>query len=55
MTGPDRNTSLGEDPPADGPSNIIPFRRPIPEPRFDVDWFYDEEGFFTDYMDEFDW
>ena len=24
-------------------------------PAFDVEWFYEEEEFFADHMDEYDW
>ena len=35
-------------------AKILPFRRPIPQPEFDLDWFYEDEEFFTQYMDDFD-
>ena len=36
--------------------NVLPFRKPTkPNPALDVAWFYDEEEFFSEHMDEFDW
>ena len=35
---------------------VLPFRKPTkPNPALDVAWFYDEEEFFSEHMDEFDW
>lgn len=34
---------------------IVSFRKPKKNPPFDVEWFYEEEEFFADHMDEFDW
>jgi len=34
---------------------IVPFRKPTANPAFDVEWFYDEEEFFAEWMDESDW
>ena len=34
---------------------IVTFRKPKKNPAFDVEWFYEEEEFFADHMDEFDW
>ncbi len=34
---------------------VISMRKPKPNPVFDAEWFYDEEEFFADHMDEFDW
>ena len=34
---------------------IVSFRKPTPNPLFDIGWFYDEEEFFAEHMDEFDW
>ena len=31
------------------------FRKPKPNPQMDVGWFYDDEEFFAEHMDEFDW
>ena len=33
---------------------IVSFRKPK-NPAFDVEWFYEEEEFFADHMDEYDW
>ncbi len=38
--------------------NVVPFKRPPkkpPPPDLDVEWFYDEAEFFSEWMDEFDW
>jgi len=38
--------------------NVVPFKRPPkkpPAPNLDVEWFYDEAEFFSEWMDEFDW
>ncbi|MBT7641683.1 MAG: hypothetical protein HN715_01635 [Rhodobiaceae bacterium] len=35
---------------------VLFFRKPPkPNPALDVSWFYDEEEFFSEHMDEFDW
>ena len=34
---------------------IVSFRKPKKNPAFDVAWFYEEEEFFAEHMDEFDW
>ncbi len=35
---------------------VLFFRKPPkPNPALDVAWFYDEEEFFSEHMDEFDW
>lgn len=34
---------------------VVTFIKPKANPPFDVEWFYDEEEFFADWMDEFDW
>lgn len=34
---------------------LLHFRKPKPDPKLDVDWFYEEEEFFVEHMDEFDW
>ena len=34
---------------------IVSLRKPTPNPVFDAEWFYDEEEFFAEHMDEFDW
>jgi hypothetical protein len=34
---------------------IVQLRKPTPNPVFDAEWFYDEEEFFAEWMDEFDW
>ena len=41
-----------------GNDNIVPFKRQPkkpPPPNLDVEWFYDEAEFFSEWMDEFDW
>ena len=45
-TPPDEKSSDGE---------LAFFRKPKPHPKMDVDWFYDDEEFFAEWMDEFDW
>lgn len=51
----DKDKAPGEKAPEAG-DNVIPLRRPKkPIPPLDVEWFYDEEAFFTEHMDEFDW
>lgn len=34
---------------------VLSLRKPKPNPIFDAEWFYDEEEFFAEHMDEFDW
>lgn len=34
---------------------LLHFRKPKPDPKLDIDWFYEEEEFFAEHMDEFDW
>ena len=41
--------------PDDRSDKIVQFRKPKAKPAFDVEWFYDEEEFFAEWMDEFDW
>ena len=43
--------------PAGEPAGDVVFlRKPAnPNPPLDVDWFYDDEEFFAEHMDEFDW
>lgn len=49
--------SGGEKPPTSEETGgeIAFFRKPKPKPQMDVGWFYDDEEFFADHMDEFDW
>ena len=38
--------------------NVLAFFQPAkapPPPNLDVEWFYDEAEFFSEWMDEFDW
>jgi hypothetical protein len=36
-------------------AKVLPFApKKKPLPAFDVEWFYEDEEFFTDWMDEFD-
>ncbi|MCH1569387.1 MAG: hypothetical protein ACR2OK_03635 [Parvibaculales bacterium] len=35
--------------------DIVQFRKPKANPSFDVEWFYEEEEFFAEFMDAFDW
>lgn len=44
-------------PPADEATGgeLAYFRKPKPNPQMDVGWFYDDEEFFAEHMDEFDW
>lgn len=44
-------------PPAEKSAGDVLFlRKPAkPNPPLDVEWFYDEEEFFAEWMDEFDW
>ena len=41
--------------PDDRSGKIVQFRKSKTKPAFDVEWFYDEEEFFAEWMDEFDW
>lgn len=34
---------------------IVHFRKPKPGQPLDVEWFYEDEEFFVECMDEFDW
>jgi len=34
--------------------NVVSLQKPPPQPAFDVDWFYEDEEFFTEHMDGFD-
>jgi hypothetical protein len=34
---------------------IVQFRKPKPGKPLDVEWFYEDEEFFSEHMDEFDW
>ena len=39
-------------------ANVLAFKKPAkapPSPSLDVEWFYDEAEFFSEWMDEFDW
>lgn len=41
--------------PKEADGEIAYFRKPKAKPAMDVGWFYDEEEFFAEHMDEFDW
>ncbi len=51
-------TPQGKPKPSETPvvreGNVLPLLRSPPEPVFDKDWFYEEEAFFTEWMDDFD-
>lgn len=34
---------------------LLHFRKPKKAQPMDVEWFYEDEEFFADWMDEFDW
>ena len=34
---------------------LVHFRKPKPGQLLDVEWFYEDEEFFAEWMDEFDW
>ena len=46
-----------EKPPTDASAGgeLAYFRKPKPHKPMDVGWFYDDEEFFAEHMDEFDW
>ena len=35
--------------------DIVHFRKPKKAKPMDVEWFYEDEEFFAEWMDEFDW
>ena len=41
--------------PQEADGELAFFRKPKAKPVMDVGWFYDEEEFFAEHMDEFDW
>ena len=57
MKQPDDTKNQNEKPPQpEGKGGkVVLLRKPKAKPAFDVEWFYDEEEFFAEHMDEFDW
>ncbi|MEL6257665.1 MAG: hypothetical protein AAFQ67_01230 [Pseudomonadota bacterium] len=56
----DKTNGPSPDPPSLSPppiatGNVEPLLKRLPQPKFDVDWFYEDEDFFTEWMDAFDW